>query len=365
MCNALAAEGVETLIATTDADGAGRLDVPKRAITSFNGIPTIFFPGYPSAGFGYAPGLARWLSSGVRRADVVHIHGVFAHSSLAAAAACRRAGIPYIVRPFGSLDPWSLSRRRMEKRLLWWLGVRQMLDGAAAVHFTSVGEQRAAGRLLRVNLGKVVPLGVDEPLDDIHSLSEGFQHKSRGPYVIALSRIHPKKGLELLIAAFVEATSRPGLGHWRLVIAGDGDSTYLAELQRHVARLQAKNRVTFPGWLDEAPKWSALQGAALFALPSYQENFCLAAVEAMACGVPVLVSDRMDLADEIQTAGAGWVTLLSSHAMAQKLAAALSSADDRATRGAAGRQLVLARYTWPKVAAQLLALYGVAVGSTA
>jgi glycosyltransferase involved in cell wall biosynthesis len=116
MCRALRRQGVETSLATTDADGPGRLPVPYGVETDYEGVPAVFFPRRLGEGFKLSVGLARWLSGAVAQFDVVHIHALFSHSSLAAARACRRHGVPSVVCPHGMLDPWALGQKRLRKR---------------------------------------------------------------------------------------------------------------------------------------------------------------------------------------------------------------------------------------------------------
>src|SRR5688572_3968610 len=160
MCAALEAEGVHTLIATTDADGRGRLRVPTRDTVRFHDIDTVFFRRQWSEGVKFSSGLADWLRRHTASFDVVHIHAVFSHSSIAAARQARRHGIPYVVRPLGSLSPWALAQKRMRKRLFWLLAVKQMLHGAAAIHYTTEPERRQAEQALGIGRGVVIPLGV-------------------------------------------------------------------------------------------------------------------------------------------------------------------------------------------------------------
>jgi glycosyltransferase involved in cell wall biosynthesis len=236
-----------------------------------------------------------------------------------------------------------------------------MLRGAAAIHYTTAGEQRLAEAALGIGRGVVIPLGVDEALLTTPKVPGQFrQHYpslARAPYVLILSRLHPKKAVDVFAEVFLDVTRRPEFGHWRLVIAGDGEARYVAALKRLVQQRGGGDRVLFTGWLSGAEKVGAIQDAALLALASHQENFGIAVVEALACGVPVLISRSVNLADEIEAAGSGWVAPLEREALARTLAEAIREDDERARRGAAGRAQALASFTWPPVAAELVRLY--------
>lgn len=360
MCRALRERGVETLIATTDADGEGRLRVEHGRHVSYDGVPVIFFPRQWSEAYKYSRPAARWLAANVGGFEVVHIHAVFSHACLAAAKACRKWGVPYIVRPLGTLDPWSLGQKRLRKTLFWHLGVRRMLHGAAAIHYTALPEQKLAEESLGLRRGFVVPLGVETDLSNgangKHPEGPDAPILDKSPYILVLSRLHKKKGLELLLPAFLSVSGRDGFGQWKLILAGEGEGDYVESL-RQLAGDGVEGRIIFAGWLQGEKKRVALNGASVLALTSYQENFGLCAAEAMACGVPVIVSPHVNLAPEIEAAGAGWVTPLEKAALERSLTDALSDSEERKRRGLAGRELVRRRFSWGAVAEQLISSY--------
>jgi glycosyltransferase involved in cell wall biosynthesis len=363
MGRALAHQRVDVLIATTDADGPGRLPVEPEAPQSWQGVPTIFFPRQWSEGFKYSRPLARWLGQHVLDFQVVHIHAVFSHACLAAAHACRLSRIPYVVRPLGTLDPWSLRQKPVRKRLLWHFGASQMLREAAAVHYTTTAEQCLAETPLALQRGVVIPLGVDaEYFDDPENPNGGGPAEGH-PYVLMLGRLHPKKGMELLVDVFLQFASHPESKDWRLVIAGDGDAEYVANFKQLVHSRGGDDKILLSGWLGGVRKAAALRGAALLALPSRQENFGLVVAESLACGTPVLVSDQVNLADQITAANAGWVVPLERARLFEALCEALGNTDERVRRGAAGRELARARFKWDVVAAQLGQLYSNLAGA--
>jgi glycosyltransferase involved in cell wall biosynthesis len=349
MSNALQHVGVAVQIATTDADGPTRLRVPHGTNVEWAGVPTVFFPRQWSESFKYSRPLAGWLTDHVAGFDVVHIHAVFSHACLAAATACRRRRVPYVVRPLGTLDPWSLQQKTVKKQVLWHLGVRSMLEQAAAIHYTTLSEKRLAESALQLERGVVVPLGVDEALFDASG------PRCEPPYVLVLGRLHPKKGIEAFVDVFLEVTER--LPRWKLMIAGDGEADYVTQLRARVESIDSNHRVVFSGWLQGHAKADALRGAALLALPSHQENFGLVVAEALACGTPVMVSTHVNLADEIAAAHAGWVVPLDAEAQRQTLKNILDDEAERERRGQAGRELATARFRWQSVADEVSRLY--------
>jgi glycosyltransferase involved in cell wall biosynthesis len=351
MCRTLIAAGVPTLIASTDADGRGRLTVETGQIESFNGVPAIFFPRVASESFKWSAPLESWLRARVADFDIVHVHAVFSHSSLAAGRACRAAQVPYIVRPLGTLDPWSLGRHSLRKKLLFRFGVRSLLSGAAAIHYTSDEERRLAESVLPwLPAGAIVPLGIDDEL-----FARGAGHAaSRTTSVLMLSRLDVKKGIDVLIRAFHAATS--AAAGWTLDIAGDGDPAYVAELRRLAEAGPARSRIVFHGWVQGEARAALFRRAGVFALPSHSENFGIAVVEAMANGVPVIVSPGVNLAPDIESHGAGWVVPRDVARWQQALQHAMRDDDEIGRRGQHARALA-ERFRWSAVGGRLAALY--------
>lgn len=357
MCGALQKRGVDTLIATTDADGKGRLDVELGRPISYRDVPIIFFSRQWTESYKYSHPLQHWLNAHVNDFDVVHIHAVFSHSSLAAAAACRNRGVPYIVRPLGTLDPWSLKQKSFRKRLFWHLGVRRMLDGASAIHYTTAPERELAQGSLGLNHGVVIPLGIESVSTNGTKLTEpqGEPPSSR-PYVLVLSRLHPKKALEFLLPAFLSLVTREEFKEWKLVLAGDGDAEYVQSLRDLIEKEKGNEHVIFAGWLEGNRKEAALRNASLLALTSYQENFGLCVIEALAYGVPVFVSPHVNLAGQIAKSNAGWIAEINADAIRTGLKEAMDSESERLRRGKNGRQFA-ADFAWPGVTDQLFNLY--------
>ena len=160
----------------------------------------------------------------------------------------------------------------------------------------------------------------------------------------------------MLLKAFLDLTKEGRFGEWKLVLAGEGPESYVESLRRTVQQDGGHDRVLFPGWLEGIKKSSALQNASLLALPSHHENFGLCVMEALAYGVPVLISPYVNLAPEIEAAGVGWIVPLESAALQEQLADALDHEDERERRGRAGQEFAR-RYTWREIAHDLERLY--------
>lgn len=339
MCRSLQQHGVEVLVVTTNAglNGAERNG-------DYKGVPVKVFPSQLGESFKYSRPLARWLNSHIHDFELAHIHAVFNHSSVAAAHICRKAGVPYVVRPLGTLEPWSMGQKAVRKRVFWQVAGKAMLQHAAAVHYTTEGEKATTEGLLGLNHGTVIGLGV---------AAGTAASCPKNKIVLVLSRLHPKKGLDVLIEAFLSLVQQEQFKDWRLVIAGDGSDDYVSKLKAMVAD---SDRVVFTGWLEGDAKNEMLNSASLLALPSRQENFGMCVMEALSRSVPVLVSPHVNLAEEIVLANAGWIATVDKEALRTRLAEALDNEEERTRRGRAGKQLSM-KYSWENAAKHLKDLY--------
>ena len=360
MCRALLRQGIEVLLITTNH---GLHDEEVSRTCDYKGLPARFFPSQLGESFKYSRPLAAWLAANIVDFDLVHIHSVFNHASVAAAHACRKAKVPYVIRPLGTLEPWSMAQKPLRKHFFLQVSGKGILRRAAAVHYTTETEKRSTERLLGFNHGRVIPLGV-ETNASVRSdgLTQHFPNLAGESYVLVLSRLHPKKGLDLLIDAFLSLVQTQQFRHWRLVIAGEGSLDYVVKLKARVASSPQRDRIVFTGWLDGEKKQAVLGGASLLALPSRQENFGLCVMEALSHSVPVLVSSSVNLAAEIEAANAGWIAALDTDALTVTLAEALADDDELARRGRAGKQLSEG-YSWENAAKSLAELYQEVLGT--
>lgn len=304
----------------------------------------------------------RWCAENLGAWDHLHLHGVWDAPLVAAAAAARKRRVPYAVAPHGMLDPWSLwgqsFLKRLKKKIALALVYRRMLEGAAFLHALNADEASLIEPLgLRVP-SRVLPNGIFEqelsPLPPADEFARSRPPLAGSRYVLFLSRLHFKKGLDILVPAFEQVSREMGDVH--LVIAGPDDGAQAAaeDLAR---QLRIEGRVHFVGPLYSHDKLAALAGCACFCLPSRQEGFSIAVTEALACGRPVVISQACHF-PEVGEAAAGVITRLDPGSVAAALRRILTLPPaDALAMGGCGRELVLSRFTWPKVAARSIELY--------
>ncbi len=280
--------------------------------------------------------------------DVIHDHGIWLRSNRSVATTARRLGLPRVVSTHGMLAPWARRHHAWRKGLAWGLFQRHDLDTAAAIHATSDAEAAdisASGVRAPV---VVVPHGVNLPLHTERAHPGAARRRA-----VFIGRLHPVKGLPGLIDAWADA--RPE--GWELVIAGPDAGGHRAALERRRDAAGLQETITFRGLLDEQGRAALLAEADLFVLPSLSENFGVAVAEALAAGVPAIVSRRAPWA-AVESARAGWWVEPDAASLAGALRAATRLSDeDRASMGAAGRGLVERDFAWPAVAERMLRVY--------
>lgn len=270
-------------------------------------------------GYGYAPRFSDWIKQRHADYDAVIVHGIWQYNSFGVWRALRGTATPYFVFPHGMLDPWfkrTYPLKHIKKLLYWPWAEYRVLRDAAAVLFTSEEERRLARESFSLYRCKevVVNYGTAAPALDLESAREDFFRdfpKLRGQhFLLFLGRLHVKKGCDILIEAFAALRSSSGRNApLHLVLAGPcADEEYLLHLkQRAAAATKDDGSITFTGMLTGNRKWGAFSAAGAFVLPSHQENFGIAVAEALSCGTPVLISNKVNIWREIEADQAGYV----------------------------------------------------------
>ncbi|NEO79663.1 glycosyltransferase [Moorena sp. SIO4G3] len=360
MVKALRESGIDTEIATTNDNGFDLLDVTLYERTEYQGVPVWFLPRFspPLKEFIFSAALTRWLWQHIRDYDIIHTHYLFSYPSTCAGLIARRQGIPYIVRTIGQLTPWALAQSRLKKQLYTSLIERHNLNRAAAIHCTSAGEAEDVGNFRIQTPTITLPLGVNQPVN-LPEAKQKLRHiyniPAQSPIILFLSRLHYKKRPDLLIQALNKLATQNLDFH--LIFAGSGESDYENQLKNLVASSGLTSRTTFTGFITGIDKELVLQGSNMFVLPTFSENFGIAIVEAMAAGLPVIITPGVQIAPEIAQAKAGLVVEGEVDALSNAIAQLLASPDLRNQLGENGKQLVSSRYSWSAIAQNLASVY--------
>jgi glycosyltransferase involved in cell wall biosynthesis len=297
------------------------------------------------------------LRGEINNADIVHIHAIWNTEQYRAAKYARAAGKPHVFRACGMLAPWSLQQSRWKKWLYLQLRLRKQLNLANAIHFTSRREQESAAALKLKSMSIVEPNGVS--LAEFESLPpQGYFRQKHSavasrPLTLFLGRIHPKKGLNLLIRAIARLQNSEAL----LVIAGPDEKDHAAEIRALANSLGVASRVLFVGPLFGTDRLAAFRDADVFVLPSEHENFGNAVIESLACGTPAIVSDQVDVSNELTEPAVATVVQRDINELAAAIDARLSVTTTREQTFESCRNFVRTRFDWRTIAARWLTHY--------
>jgi glycosyltransferase involved in cell wall biosynthesis len=359
-CHALEEAGVDSTIFTTDlpasaAAPSSRPVTPGELPAGAESLDVRIFRACVPRRLACSPSLDQSLGREIPRYDLVHIHSLFLFPQWSGFRHAVRHRVPYVVSPRGSLDPYLRKRGRTRKALTAAVWQRRMLESAALVLFTSAAEEELARPALPTGTSRaIVPNALD--VESFRELPAGERFRSRylgghrGRVVLSLGRLAEKKGLDRLIAAFARVVH--DVPDCRLVLAGPDDDSLEPSLRRLAAQVGVAERVHFPGMLTGEAKLSALAAATVWALPSHTENFGVAVVEALAAGVPTVISPAVNISAEARAADAlivaensptelavALLRLLSDEAERERLAVAGPAFASRYSRWTVGRQL--------------------------
>lgn len=292
----------------------------------------------------YNPVYISWLVENLSRFDVVILHGLWNYQGYGLLKAFRvlkskaadhktnaSFSTKFFVMPHGMLDPYfqKASGRKIKavrNWLYWKLIEHKVIDQAKGLLFTCEAELQLARTTFKPYFPAqelVVGLGVEEPPAYTEAMREAFLNKCPGlidrPYLLFISRIHEKKGVDLLMDEYVKTIESKDSNKdnavftmqkydlLKLVIAGPGlETPYGQKIKSSALKLQpTETTVFFPGMLTGNAKWGAFYGCEAFVLPSHQENFGIAVVEALTCGKSVLLSNQVNIWKEIASSKAG------------------------------------------------------------
>ena len=355
---AMARRGHDVSILTTDQDGPYQLDVPTDRDIVEDGVRLRYFPIQLPRYWCTSWPLAKALETEIPAHDLIHMHSLYLFHNWTAGRICRRAGTPYIVQPHGTLDPFIHRRRRLRKMIAEIAFQNRVLRHAAAILYTAEEEKRLAEAYACGAPGLVVPLGLD--LEDYDNPPAPGAFRTRHPeigdktIILFFGRLNFKKGLDLLIEAYaVIARARDDV---HLVLAGP-DGGMQGQVEMWLREQGVRNRATFTGMLLAEDKAAVLSDSDIFVLSSYSENFGISVIEAMAYGLPVVISNNVNIWPEVKAGGSGKITPCDAEEVARALFELLDDPGMARDMGKNGKNLVRERFSWPKIALMLEDVY--------
>jgi poly(glycerol-phosphate) alpha-glucosyltransferase len=306
-----------------------------------------------------SPAFRAGIAPQVAQSDVVHVHGIWSRPCHTVAKLALKYGVPYVVTPHGMLDAWALRHRQWRKRLARLLVERKFLEQASCLQALAPAEYDDIRRFGCARPVAIVPNGIN--LAEFDRLVPGDVVCDRWPelkqrrVVLFLSRIHPKKGLPILLQAWAGLASRHA--DWLLVIAGPNENGHQGTLHHMTHGLAITKHVLYTGPIYGEEKLALLQLAELFVLPSHSEGFSMAVLEAMACGVPVVITPHCNF-PEVEHRGAGRIVNTGVAGLIKGLRELMDCGPAvRAQIGRRARRLVEQSYTWYRVTRQMDAVY--------
>ena len=364
LATALLRSGVHSEIATTIGRrvGTNLLPTPHISVHCFDTeFPARFWTAYSRP-------LARFLDDAVAGFDVVHIHTPWHYPALAASRVARKHGVPYVVSPRGGLNGPALRYRRLRKWVYRKLVLDRVLQSADTLHAVTQAEQTQIVRLGYEKPVFVSPNGISlDQVDDFSSVRTSeflatYPRLAGKRVILFLGRIHSQKGLDRLARAFARIT--PEFDDAALLVAGPDEDGTRRRVEEALRTAGVLDRVTFTGLLAGNDKLAAFSCADLFVLPSYSEGFSNAVIEALAAGLPVVISEQCNF-PEVAEAEAGFVVPTEDASVSSAVRELLADAGLRERMGRNGRRLIMERYTWPAIAESMADLYRTLIGRRA
>ena len=331
----------------------------KKKIT-YNGVPCIFCNCIPyGQKYAISDDLAQWLWRNIKNYDLLHIHSVFSYSSTVAMSIARFYQIPYIIRPLGQICEWSLKQNDLIKKSFLNIIGYQNINNAKAIHFTTEQEKKEAKYLNLKPQSIIIPLGIEtnkKILNASEQLKKWLNISDNAPIILFLSRIHPKKGLSYLIPALGKISHKYP---FHFIIAGDGKEDYKQQIIELIETYQLKNRTYLVGFVQGEKKQILLQGSDLFALTSHSENFGVVVLEAMAIGLPVLLTPGVALSGIVKEHRLGYVSNLDSDSITESLTDFLRNRDSQEIQvmGERAKKYIDNNYLWDIIAKKIITAY--------
>jgi glycosyltransferase involved in cell wall biosynthesis len=364
----LASRGHNVWVAATDSNLTERLDVNTDCWHEVNGVRVRYFrmvdswtksipiPYFQKSMADYrTPALATWLNATQERFDIIHSQLPFIHSNRVCSKYAEAHDIPYFYNQHGVFDPIKLKYRAIKKRLYLELFEIPVCRRADVLIALTEHERATYKRLGLWNRVEIVPNGIDlEASDALEWPFPGFHVRDGAPLVLFMGRLHPLKGADLAVEAFLQA--RSASPNARLVMAGPDEHGLSRSLERKVRADDAEDAVLFAGSVSGDAKAALLARADVFLLPTKTEGFSISILEAMAAGCAVLTTPGAYF-PELESSGAGWIVERDPNQLAMRLSMLLSDPAKRTDMSLRGRRLVAERYTWDAVVDALESLY--------
>lgn len=325
-----------------------------------SGVQVHLFPQHILASLwpGFAPTLGRALQYSASRFEIIHIHELWHYPHFAAYRAAKRCGIPYVITIHGNLEPWARNHKKWKKTIALGLFQRKILKEASAIYALSEAEAQHlypyAGNASIAYISNGIDFLEYNTLPSPDKLFDRFPELKGKKIILFLGRFHHIKGLDVLVQAFAEVVRKHAFAH--LLLAGPDIGGYRRKIQLLAEEVGIANHITFPGLLTDDMKLAAFAAATLFVLPSRSEGRAVAVIEAMAAGLPVIITPGNHF-PEVTSAEAGIKAELTPDNLATAINCLIESPEYARQMGRNGRELVMQHFTWQQIAKETDVLY--------
>jgi glycosyltransferase involved in cell wall biosynthesis len=362
MARLLAKRGHEARIVTTDRNLPASLRGRGNSPVAIDDVLIEAYPMSPPARWGTSWAMRRRLREIIPKVDVVELHSLYLFHDMIAGNLCRRFDVPYIIRPHGALVSHVYRRHRYRKLVMELLFQNKVLRSAAGLHYATHEEARLARPYALNKRGCVIANGVD--LDGLRDLPSRQMLRQLYPEVgdrrvlLYMGRLAVNKGLDITIGAFTQLAREYHDVH--LVIAGP-DGGLQQAVETMVANARLNDRVTFTGMIAGQNKATVLAGSDIFVFPSLGESFGIVVIEAAACGVPLAISDRVNLWPDFAAASACMVAPPDIQSFVQNLRILLDDPERARTLAERAREIVHERFTWDGLGDAYVQMYRQAI----
>ncbi len=361
---ALVKRGVDVTVYTTNVDLNGKtlvnqevdIDGVKVAYFSFGNL----FYFIAALGWQFSRQLTRALKQNIKSFDLVYIATVWSYPAAIAAYYCRKYKKPYIITPRGMLYPETFAKKAWKKWPYYRLILKQIIEGASAIHYTSEDEAEKTRAFMKLNNPAIIiPNGIElsefSDLPDSDKLKIRYPHLKSKKIILFLGRLNWKKGLDILVKAYAMLIKERADVH--LLIAGGDEKGYAKKVKRWINKYGMHYQVTFTGMLTGKDKMEAYAGSDIFVLPSYSENFAMTVAEAMACGLPVVISNKVGIYREIERNNAGVIINTRPEDLYRAMKSLLENPALRKELALNGKKMAEECYDIDKVAGNMITAY--------
>lgn len=356
--------GIDVTVYTTNIDGDKKLDVSLNKEVNIDGVKVFYFP-LTFRAWEYSSAMLYALKKNIQNFDLIHITSVFLSASLLGAYYAKKHKKPFIVSPRGNFMKQTYGSKSLKKIIYTHFIEKFVLKNASTIHFTSEAEKRD---YIETKLPFKGALVIPNPFENenFDSVGNNILHnkwgiKEEAEIVLFVGRLNWVKGFDTLIPAFADVLKKRS--NAMLVIAGPDEAGYGAKIKSQISNLKINEKVIFTGLISGKEKEAVLHESNIFVLPSFSESFSMATIEAMAAGLPVVITKGVAISEEIKNSNTGVVIEKDQKLLTDAIVGLLENKDEAKKMGGRGKEFVYKNFSAESVARRFIEEYNVIIHS--